>query len=72
MSTSSLSSTLKGTDTWVSSLRDQRVLAEARRRLQETGRLEVAGLTGPLRGLVPLLLAGPPLLVVVPKERDVD
>jgi transcription-repair coupling factor (superfamily II helicase) len=71
MSTGSLS-TLGDTTTWLSSLRDQRLLAEARRQLREAGRLELAGLTGPLRSLLPLLLAEPPLLVVVPKEREVE
>src|SRR5262249_56548693 len=63
---------VKAPDTWLSSLREQPFLREARRRLQEAGRLELAGLAGPLRTLLPLLLAEPPLLVVVPKEREVD
>ncbi|HXB56993.1 MAG TPA: transcription-repair coupling factor [Vicinamibacteria bacterium] len=47
-------------------------LREARARLSRDGRLDLSGLTGPARGLVPLLLAGPPLLVVVPREREVE
>jgi transcription-repair coupling factor (superfamily II helicase) len=45
---------------------------EARRVLAATGRVALAGLVGPARALLPLLLADPPLLVVVPRERDVD
>jgi transcription-repair coupling factor (superfamily II helicase) len=34
--------------------------------------VDLSGLTGAARALVPLLLAEPPVLVVVPRERDVD
>ena len=47
-------------------------LREARARLSRDGRLPLSGLTGPARGLVPLLVAGGPLLVVVPRERDIE
>jgi transcription-repair coupling factor (superfamily II helicase) len=45
---------------------------EARAALRVSGRLEIAGLTGPARAFLPLLLLEPPLLVVVPRERDVE
>ncbi len=50
----------------------EQATAEAGRRLASSGRVALAGLVGPARGLVPLLLAEPPLLVVVPRERDVE
>jgi transcription-repair coupling factor (superfamily II helicase) len=45
---------------------------EARAALRGQGRLDLAGLTGPARAFVPLLLLEPPVLVVVPRERDVE
>jgi transcription-repair coupling factor (superfamily II helicase) len=53
-------------------LRDLAAVAAARRTLAESGRVRLSGLVGPARGLVPLLLAEPPVLVVVPRERDVE
>ena len=47
-------------------------LEEARRRLAAAGHVSLAGLAAGARGLVPLLVARPPLLFVVPRERDVD
>ncbi len=41
-------------------------------RLAASGRVALSGLVGPARGLVPLLLTEAPLLVVVPRERDVE
>jgi len=57
---------------WLAPLLEQAAVAEARRRLASSGRASLAGLVGPARGLVPLLLAEPPVLVVVPRERDVE
>ena len=45
---------------------------EARAALKAQGRLDLAGLTGPARAFLPLLLLEPPILVVVPRERDVE
>ena len=56
----------------VAGLASRPALVEARRRLAADGRVSLAGLTAGARGLVPLLLASPPLLLVVPRERDVD
>jgi transcription-repair coupling factor (superfamily II helicase) len=47
-------------------------LAEARRRLADRGRVGLLGPVGPARGLLPLLVAPRPLLIVVPRERDID
>jgi transcription-repair coupling factor (superfamily II helicase) len=47
-------------------------LEEARAALQREGRLDLAGLTGPARAFLPLFLLEPPVLVVVPRERDVE
>ncbi|HSD29294.1 MAG TPA: CarD family transcriptional regulator, partial [Vicinamibacteria bacterium] len=57
---------------WLGPLLDLPAVAQARRALAETGRVALSGLVGPARALLPLLLADPPLLVVVPRERDVD
>jgi transcription-repair coupling factor (superfamily II helicase) len=57
---------------WLAPLGSLPALAEARRTLAASGRVALSGLVGPPRGLVPLLLARAPLLVVVPRERDVD
>ncbi len=48
------------------------VLRTARARLRASGRVRLDGLTGPPRALLPLLLVDPPVLVVVPRERDVE
>jgi len=45
---------------------------EAREALARDGLLSLSGLTGPARLLLPLVLMDPPLLVVVPRERDVE
>jgi transcription-repair coupling factor (superfamily II helicase) len=60
------------TPDWLAPLRALPALAEARRTLSSSGRLALSGLVGPARGLVPLLLAEAPLLLVVPRERDVE
>jgi transcription-repair coupling factor (superfamily II helicase) len=57
---------------WLTPLASERFFAEARRSLERDGRLEVSGLSGPARLLVPLLLSGDPLLVLLPHERDID
>ncbi|PYQ48905.1 MAG: transcription-repair coupling factor, partial [Acidobacteria bacterium] len=57
---------------WVASVAASPVLVEARRRLTAEGALPLHGLTGPARLLVPLLAAGPPLLVVAGAEREVE
>jgi len=57
---------------WLAPLAELPDTREARRRLLTTGRAELSGLTGALRGFLPLLLADGPLLVVVPRERDVE
>ncbi len=48
------------------------VLADARARLAASGCARLAGLAGPARLLLPLLLVDAPALVVVPRERDVE
>ena len=57
---------------WTGLLRDLPALAAARAALAATGRAGISGLVGPARGLVPLLVLPPPVLFVVPRERDVD
>ena len=57
---------------WLAPLLDLPAVGEARRALAETGDVALSGLVGPARGLLPLLLAEAPLLVVVPRERDVE
>ena len=57
---------------WLTPLVELSALAGARSTLAVSGRVALSGLVGPLRGLVPLLLADRPLLVVVPRERDVE
>jgi transcription-repair coupling factor (superfamily II helicase) len=47
-------------------------LREAKEALDRAGRVSLSGLVGPVRALVPLLLAEGPALVVVPREKDVD
>jgi transcription-repair coupling factor (superfamily II helicase) len=58
--------------TWLAPLLGLPALGEARRALAASGRLALSGLVGPARGFIPLLLAEGPLLVVVPRERDVE
>jgi transcription-repair coupling factor (superfamily II helicase) len=57
---------------WLAPLASESLLAEARSALERDGRLEVSGLSGPARLLLPLLLSADPLLVVLPHERDVE
>ena len=57
---------------WLAPLVDLPAVAEARRALADTGRVALSGLVGPARGLLPLLLVEARLLLVVPRERDVD
>jgi transcription-repair coupling factor (superfamily II helicase) len=57
---------------WLAPLAQHVGIAQARSALAERGEVALAGLTGPARSFVPLLLARAPVLVVVPRERDVD
>ena len=57
---------------WLAALTSLPALAGARRTLAASGRVALSGLVGPPRGLLPLLLAEAPLLIVVPRERDVE
>ncbi len=57
---------------WLAALADLPAMAEARVRLAGSGKVALSGLVGSARGLVPLLLTEAPLLVVVPRERDVE
>jgi transcription-repair coupling factor (superfamily II helicase) len=59
-------------ESWLAGLRELSALRAARSELDRGGRAALAGLCGPARLLVPLLAAEPPLLFVVPRERDVD
>jgi transcription-repair coupling factor (superfamily II helicase) len=57
---------------WVGSVAGHPQIAEARRLLSAEGFVALHGLAGPARLLVPLLVSGPPLLVVVSTERLVE
>ena len=57
---------------WLAGVAELPALAAARERLEAVGRVALSGPSGPARALLPLLLGAPPLLVVVPRERDVD
>jgi transcription-repair coupling factor (superfamily II helicase) len=57
---------------WLGPLLALPAVAEARAALETSGRARLSGFVGAARGLLPLLLAEPPLLVVVPRERDVE
>jgi transcription-repair coupling factor (superfamily II helicase) len=57
---------------WLAPLAELPAAREARRRLAATGKVELSGPAGALRGFLPLLLADGPLLVIVPRERDVE
>ncbi len=57
---------------WLAPVAELPALATAAARLSAEGRVALSGAGGPVRALVPLLLAAPPLLVVVPRERDVE
>ena len=53
-------------------LLDSPALAAARAALAARGQVALAGLVGPARAFVPLLLTDAPVLVVVPREQDVE
>ena len=57
---------------WLRPLQSEAWLAQARERLAADEVVPLNGLLGPARLLVPLLLTDAPLLVVVPRERDVE
>ncbi|HXY40960.1 MAG TPA: CarD family transcriptional regulator, partial [Vicinamibacteria bacterium] len=57
---------------WPAALAELPATSAARKALAQTGQVALAGLGGAVRALVPLLLVDPPVLVVVPLERDVD
>jgi hypothetical protein len=57
---------------WVGAVAAHPQIAEARRILATDGLVPIHGLAGPARLLVPLLVSGPPLLVVVGTERLVE
>jgi len=57
---------------WLGPLLDLAAVAEAREALARLGEARLSGPVGAARALVPLLVAEPPLLVVVPRERDVE
>ena len=60
------------TAAWVGPIAAHPQVAEARRLLAADGLVALHGLAGPARLLVPLLVSGPPLLVVVSAERLVE
>jgi transcription-repair coupling factor (superfamily II helicase) len=60
------------TAAWLETLSGHPPVVEARRLLAAEGLVSLHGLSGPPRLLVPLLVAGPPLLVVVSAERLVE
>ncbi len=57
---------------WLTPLAELPAVRDARARLSATGRADLGGLPGALRSFLPLLLTDGPLLVVVPRERDVE
>ena len=57
---------------WLAPLAEHPALRDARAALAASGSAALSGLAGPLRGFLPLLVATEPLLVVVPRERDVE
>ncbi len=57
---------------WLAPLGALGALADARAALAERDRVALSGLVGASKGLVPLLIAEGPLLVIVPRERDVE
>ena len=57
---------------WLGPLLDLAAVAEVREALARLGEARLSGPVGAARALVPLLVAEPPLLVVVPRERDVE
>ena len=59
-------------DTWLAPLLERPAALEARLALEAGRNAALSGLSGPLRSFVPLLLTEAPLLVLVPRERDVE
>jgi transcription-repair coupling factor (superfamily II helicase) len=57
---------------WLAPVGALPAVGAARATLAEAGHVDLSGLSGPARAFLPLLVADPPLLVVVPGERDVD
>jgi transcription-repair coupling factor (superfamily II helicase) len=57
---------------WIAALAASEALREPREAAAAGGIVAISGLVGTARLLVPLLLAGRPLLVVVPREREVE
>jgi transcription-repair coupling factor (superfamily II helicase) len=57
---------------WLAPLAGLPALAAASQALARSGRVALCGLAGPARSLPALLLGGEPLLVVVPREREVE
>jgi transcription-repair coupling factor (superfamily II helicase) len=57
---------------WLAPLVERPAATDARLALAARGRAQLGGLSGPLRAFLPLLLAEAPLLVLVPRERDVE
>ncbi|HVR71046.1 MAG TPA: transcription-repair coupling factor [Vicinamibacteria bacterium] len=57
---------------WITALAASEALREAREAAAAGGIVRISGLQGAARLLVPLLLAPRPLLVVVPREREVE
>ena len=57
---------------WLAPLGEFDRLDQARTALAEQGRVALSGLTGPARAFLPLLITSAPLLVIVPRERDVE
>jgi transcription-repair coupling factor (superfamily II helicase) len=57
---------------WLAPLAELPQAQEARRRLAATRKAELSGPAGALSAFLPLLLAQGPLLVIVPRERDVE
>ena len=58
--------------TWLQELAGAPRLLALRAALEQRGQLDLSGLQGPARLLVPLLLSPQPLLVVTPRERDLE
>jgi transcription-repair coupling factor (superfamily II helicase) len=57
---------------WLAPVLALDALDQAREALGRRGRVALSGLAGASRALLPLLIVEPPLLVIVPRERDVE
>ncbi len=57
---------------WLGALAADTRLAELRTVLEQRGQLDLSGLQGPARLLLPLLLSARPLLLVAPREKDLE